>query len=56
MIVLGPRMEEIASCDADFRGRVSDPLGHDREDCTRDRSEVVGSYGIEPPYPHPPDA
>ena len=51
-----PRMEGIASCDADFRSRARDPWGHDEEDCTGDRGEVVGSDGGDPPCPHTPDA
>ena len=55
-IMPGPRMEEIASCDADGCGSARDPRLHDGEDCAGDRGELVGSDGGEPPYPHPPDA
>ena len=55
-IMPGPRMEGIASCDADVCGRARDPRGHDGEDCSGDRGEVVGSDGGEPPCPHPHDA
>ena len=52
-IMPGPRMEGIASCDADGRGKARDPRVHDGEYCTRDRGEVVGSDGADPPFPHP---
>ena len=52
----GPRMEGIASCDADGRGRARDYRVNDEEDYSGDRGEVVGSDGGEPPFPHPPDA
>ena len=55
-IMIVPRMEGIASCDADGYGRVRDPRVHDGEECARDRGEVVGIDGGEPPFPHPPDA
>ena len=51
-----PRMKGIASCDADGRGRAHGPRGHDGEDCSGDRGEVVVSDGGETPCPHPPDA
>ena len=56
MIIPRPRMEGIDSCDADGRGRVNDPRGHDGEYCAGGRGEFVGSDGGEPPLPHPPDA
>ena len=56
IIMPGPRREGIASCDADGRGRVRYTQGHDGEECTGDRGEVVGSDGGEPTFPHPPDA
>ena len=49
-------MEWIDSCDADIRIRERNPRGHDGDDCTGDRGEVLGSDGGEPPCPHPPDA
>ena len=52
----GPRIEGIASCDADGRVRESDPRVHGREDCARDRGEVVGSDRCKPPFHHPHDA
>ena len=55
-IMPGPRMEGIASCDIDGRGRARDIRGHEGEDCAGDISEVVGSEGSEPPCPHTPDA
>ena len=51
-----PRMEGIASCDAYGRSRARDPRGHDEEECSRDRGEVVRSDVGEPSCPHPPDA
>ena len=56
LIMTGPRIEGIASCDADGRGRARDPRVHDREDCSGERGEVLGSDGDDPPYPHPLDA
>ena len=56
LIMTGPRIEGIASCDADGRGRARDPRVHDREDCSGERGEVLGSDGDDSPYPHPPDA
>ena len=56
MIMLGLRMEGIASCDADGHGRKRDPRGNDGEYCAGDRCEVVGSDGGENPCPNPPDA
>ena len=49
-------MEGIDSCDADGCGRARDTWGHDRQDCSRDRGEVVGSDRGKPHCPHPPDA
>ena len=49
-------MEGIASCDAYGRGRAHDSWGHDGEDCARDRGEVLGNDGGEPPCTHPSDA
>ena len=52
-IMPGPRMKGIASCDADDRGSERDTWGHDGEDCSRDRGEVIGSDVDEPHCPHP---
>ena len=52
----GPRIEGIASCDADGRVRARDPWVHEGENYSGYRGGVVVSDGSEPPCPHPPDA
>ena len=56
MIMPGPSMEGISSCDVDVSGRARDPRVHNEENCAGDTGDVVVSDGGENPFSHPPDA
>ena len=49
MIMPGPRMEGVASCDVDGRSMARDPRVRNEENCSGDTGDVVGSDGGEPP-------